>query len=206
LVKKPIIFVLVAEERIENMSNGNARPIPNDKKFSMFPKKLAVVVVRVFVKKAAISPGLHGKTIAPKKNPNRKALSKGFFVLGVFSCGMYLLKSKLNIKKILIIASIMKAIGETIFITLVSETFSIVVNTKPSSIMNRITPRVTVSPIIIGVFLSALAESLLERYDKKAGYKGKTQTAVNGVNSPSKKEVDRSARKLTILAPCYLFF
>ena len=65
--------------------------------------------------------GLHGRTIAPKKNPKINELKKGFLTVGDFICGSNLLKSKLNIKNKLTIAKIPKAIGEIIPMALVSE-------------------------------------------------------------------------------------
>ena len=54
--------------------------------------------------------------------------------------------SILNIKSKLIINNIVKAIGETIFITLVKEAPNIVVNINPNNSIKRITPKTTINP------------------------------------------------------------
>ena len=67
LVKKPITFWLQFVDIAENIKRGNAKPIPNERKLRIFD---AAFVTRAdFANKAAINAGLHGTTIAPKKNP-----------------------------------------------------------------------------------------------------------------------------------------
>ena len=71
-----------------------------------------------------------------------------------------------------------------------------VVNNNPSKNMNKITPRTTISPRVKIDFLlglSAELDSLLERYAKNPGYKGRTQTAVRGVSKPNTKDVKKSS-------------
>ena len=57
-------------------------PMPKSMKFSIFEIKSIFERATVFVKKAAIIPGLQGRTMAPKKNPKRNACGKGFCVSG----------------------------------------------------------------------------------------------------------------------------
>lgn len=60
----------------ENKRRGKPIPKPKNKKFiileAKFEKRTALA------KKAAINNGLQGITIAPKKKPKTKALTKGF--------------------------------------------------------------------------------------------------------------------------------
>ena len=66
-VRKPIIFCVFVVEIIENANKGTPIPIPKNKKLMIPEKKVDRVVIRV--KRAAMNKGLHGTTIAPKKNP-----------------------------------------------------------------------------------------------------------------------------------------
>jgi len=76
LVRKPIMATLLVEDNNEKANNGKPRPNPNARKLVIFARNSVVVVARA--KKAAMNPGLHGKTIAPKKNPKVNALTNGF--------------------------------------------------------------------------------------------------------------------------------
>ena len=144
-VSHPMIAVLFPEEINENANNGNPSPNPKPRKL-VIPDKNCVVVAAL-AKNAAIKAGLQGKTIAPKKNPNEKALTKGFLEsFGVLAFGMNLPKSTSNIKSKLITNKIPKAIGETIFITLVSDAWNKVVKTMPIKSMNAMTPSVAINP------------------------------------------------------------
>ena len=81
-VRKPIMATLLVEDNNEKANNGKPRPNPNARKLMIFARNSGVVVARA--KKAAMSPGLQGKTIAPKKNPNVYALTNGFLeIFGV---------------------------------------------------------------------------------------------------------------------------
>jgi hypothetical protein len=102
-------------------------------------------------------------------------------------------KSKSNIKNILIIPKIPKAIGDNIPITFVSDVCKKVVNMSPSKVMKTIIPKVTKSPIISGEDFFLV---LFERKDMKAGNKGNTQTAVSGVNTPKIKEEKISEKNI----------
>ena len=79
-VKNLIIELLHFRDIIENNKRGVPIPIPKNKKLNIFVKKF--VTKRDLAKRAAIKAGLQGTTIAPKKNPNINALSKGFFKIG----------------------------------------------------------------------------------------------------------------------------
>ena len=104
----------------EKASNGKPRPNPNARKLRLFARNSVVVVARA--KKAAMNPGLQGKTIAPKKNPNVNALTNGFLDnFGVRAAGINLAKSILKMSSKLIMKSIPNAIGEIIFTTVVSD-------------------------------------------------------------------------------------
>jgi len=80
LVRNPMMVVLAVEERPANTRRGNA--IPNPKKANVNTLMIKSVTSNVLVKSAAINKGLHGTTIAPKKNPKRNALRYGFFASG----------------------------------------------------------------------------------------------------------------------------
>lgn len=165
-------------------------------KFSMLIAKFDPAIV--FVKSAAMNNGLHGMTIAPKKNPNRSALKKGFLTAGVWNFGRNLPMSILKISSILIIASIVNAIGDTIPITLFRESCKNVVNINPSKNINKITPKVMIIPNKAKDFFDSSPVSLLDKYAKKAGYNGRTQTAVRGVSNPRINDVNRFVSMLTI--------
>lgn len=60
-------------------------PIPNKIKFVRLLIKLVVEVLKA--NRTTREAGLHGKTIAPKKNPNMNALKKGLFFIGVLNLG-----------------------------------------------------------------------------------------------------------------------
>jgi len=115
------------------------------RKLRLFARNSVVVVARA--KKAAMSPGLHGKTIAPKKNPKLNALTNGFLeIFGVRAAGINLVKSTLKMRSKLIMKSIPNAIGETIVTTVVSDVWSIVVKTRPISSINVTTPATAIRP------------------------------------------------------------
>ena len=143
--------LLEAVEISEKTRSGKAIPTPKNRKRRRFPRKS--IVDTVLVKRTAMNRGLQGITIAPKKKPNNNALSIGFLAAGVWVLGMNLPMSMLNISSKLIITSMPKAIGEIISITLVRETFKIVVKTSPNNVMNRTTPKVTINPNNAIVFL-----------------------------------------------------
>jgi hypothetical protein len=105
----------------------------------MFSRKSTVA--SVLVNRTAIKAGLQGTTMAPKKKPKEKALIQGFFCpVDIFTFGMYLPKSTLNIIRRLIIRRMPKAIGDITPITFVKETCRTVVNIIPRKNMNKITP------------------------------------------------------------------
>ena len=62
-----ITDLLFSIDTTENASKGKPIPNPKNKKFRIFEIKLELSTV--FVKRAAMNSGLHGTTIAPKKNP-----------------------------------------------------------------------------------------------------------------------------------------
>ena len=119
LTRKVIIFPLKVLDTIASTNKGNPMPRAKTKKLIIFSKN--AIVSRAFVKKAAIKSGLQGITIAPKKNPKRKAFHKTCFVLMEWIFGRNLPISMLNIRSILIILSNIKAIGETIPMIFVRE-------------------------------------------------------------------------------------
>jgi hypothetical protein len=160
--------------------NGKPMPMPKDTKRAIFTAKS--IPVAVVVKRTAINAGLHGITIAPKKNPYVKAFAQGFLAIGARPgrtgriLSMSTSKSKINdkrlvtIRKRLIISSMPKAIGEAILITLVRDTSRMVVNTKPSKNIKIITPAVITSPNRKMVSLPAsFPDSWLERYTRNPG-------------------------------------
>ena len=118
--------------------------------------------------------------------------------MGLLNFGRNLPTSMLNINKILIMVRITKAIGDTIDITFVKETFRIVVNIKPSKNIKNITPKDINIPNKAKDFLDSVPCSLFERNAKNPGYNGRTHTAVNGVSNPKTKDVDNSVIKPTI--------
>ena len=143
--------LLEAVEISEKIRSGKPIPIPKNKKRRIFPRKSIVDIV--LVKRTAMNRGLQGITIAPKKKPNNNALSIGFLAAGVWVLGINLPMSILNISNKLIIISMPNAIGEIISITLVRDTFKIVVKISPNNVMNRTTPKVTIDPNNAIVFL-----------------------------------------------------
>jgi len=102
---------------------------------------------------------LHGRTIAPKKNPKPNDLKKGFLAVGDFICGKNLEKSKLNIKNKLTTAKIPNAIGETIPITLVKETCKNFVKINPSKNIELTTPKATRIPKKIIVLFDSFLDT-----------------------------------------------
>ncbi len=69
-----MIVVEAAAEITEKRSKGAAMPRPKNMKLIIFTIKLAAEVAMVFVNIIAINAGLHGRTIAPNKNPYTNAL------------------------------------------------------------------------------------------------------------------------------------
>jgi len=115
--------------------------MPNDKNCSKLEAKL--VNVTILEKNKAINPGLQGITINPKNNPKKKASKLGFLNFGLLNFGKNLEKSISNINIKLIIANMLNAVGDTIPITFVSETLSMVVNINPMINIKLITPEAT---------------------------------------------------------------
>lgn len=184
---------LEAVETSEKMRSGNAIPTPKNKKRRRFPKKS--IVDTVLVKRTAMNKGLQGITIAPKKKPNKNALIIGFLTTGARVFGRNLPMSISNISNKLTIISMPNAIGEIISITLVREIFKIVVKISPNNVMNRTTPKLTISPNNAIVFLPySVPDNWFDRYTRKPGYKGKTQAAVNGVSRPNTNASEILAR------------
>lgn len=109
----------------------------------------------------------------------------------------------MKIKNRLINASIAKAIGETIPITLEREACRKVVKTRPSKSMKESTPAVTTNPSKANCFFEDFSENLEERKERKAGYNRITQTAVNGVKRPKANAV-RKSRKAISTSCCNL--
>jgi hypothetical protein len=103
-----------------------------------------------------MNPGLHGITIAPKKNPYKNALIHGFFTMGArpfgknFHISIFLSETSdmipVMISTRLITNKMPKAMGEIISTMPVKDTSKIVVNMRPIKNINRITPDVTTSP------------------------------------------------------------
>ena len=92
-----------------------------------------------------------------------------------------------------------KAIGETISITLVNDASKNLVKINPTMNIDKITPDVTSTPSKIIVFLVVeVVETLLAKYDKNPGYRGRTQTAPRGANNPARKDIHRLSSALTI--------
>lgn len=154
LVRNPMTLWLHWAEIIENNNRGRAIPIPKNTKFNRLVVK---PIVEVLIANRTIrDAGLHGRTMAPKKNPKTNEVKIGFFVIGALTFGKNLEKSKLNIKKILTIAKIPNAMGEIIPITFVSETCRNWVKIKPIKNIEVITPRATIRPRKINDFLASL--------------------------------------------------
>jgi len=171
------------------INNGRAIPIPKNMKLNKFVTKPIVEVL--IANKTTNEAGLHGRTMAPKKNPKPNELKKGFLDVGDRICGKNLEKSKLNIKNKLTNAKIPKAMGEMIPITLVKETCKNFVKIKPTKNIELITPRETITPKSIIVLFDSFLETWFDKYAKNAGYNGKTQTAARGAKSPARKEIQK---------------
>ena len=129
---------------IANNKRGKAIPSPN----KINPIKLIrkLVVLELNANKIINDDGLHGRTIKPKKAPNKKELNTGFFDSGALNFPKYLLKSIPSIIKMLIIPNISNAIGEIIPITFVKLCSKIFVKIKPNKAIEEITPNATVIP------------------------------------------------------------
>ncbi len=129
-------------------------PMPKNKKRAIFTAKS--MPVAVVVKRTAINAGLHGTTIAPKKNPYMKALAQGFLTMGARPFGRNLPRSmstlKTNDKRLvtisrrLMMSNMPKAIGEAICMMLVKDTSRMVVNIRPIKNIKMIMPAVIISP------------------------------------------------------------
>ena len=171
-------------------------PIPKNMKLNKFAIKPIVEVL--IANKTINEAGLHGRTMAPKKNPNPNELKKGFLAVGDFIWGKSREKSKLNIKNKLTIAKIPKAIGETIPITLVKDTCKNFVKINPTKNIELITPKATIIPKRIIVLFDSFLETWFDKYARNAGYNGKTQTAASGANNPARKEIQKLTKILTI--------
>ncbi len=143
-VAKFIIFWLQLTEINEKARRGNPIPIPNPKKFSMLDAKLSMIKARA--KNAPMNAGLHGRTIAPKKNPYVRALIVGCLLVGVLSLGINFPKSTLKINRRLKNPKIPNAIGEIIPTTFVKDFCRNVVKINPKRSMKIITPKVMSKP------------------------------------------------------------
>ena len=75
-VRKFIIVSVAVEETPANTNKGKPTPTPKNRNRKIFCTKSTVDTA--LANKMAINPGLHGTTIAPKKNPYRNALIQGF--------------------------------------------------------------------------------------------------------------------------------
>ena len=153
--------MLEAEDITENNNIGKDMPIPNAIKFSILTKNS--ITANALAKRAAINDGLHGITIAPKKNPNTNIPNREFLTFGVLTFGKYLPTSIFNINNMLIINNIKNAIGDIIPIIFVKDTCKNVVNINPNKNINVIMPRVIINPDIISNPLLNFLEILLER-------------------------------------------
>ena len=111
-VRKPITTELFADDINEKTSRGAPMPAPKARKLRMPLKKPDTERVAL-VRSAMIKAGLQGITKAPKKKPNRNALSRGFFCSGTFALGKILPKSTLKINSRLTTRRIPNAMGET---------------------------------------------------------------------------------------------
>ena len=144
LVRNPITVWLHWAETTEKSNSGRAIPIPKNTKLSRLVTKLTVEVL--IANKTIRDAGLHGRTMAPKKNPKTNDVKIGFFVIGALTFGKNLEKSKLKIKNKLTIAKIVKAMGEMIPIALVREVCRSFVKINPNKNIEEMTPRATVKP------------------------------------------------------------
>ena len=190
-----------AAENTANKSNGTAIPTPNKMKLNKLLMKLTVDVLTA--NNTASEPGLHGNTTAPKNNPNTNALQYGFCNTGAFAFGINFEKSTLKMRSMLINASSPNAIGETIDMAFVNDACKNCVNMRPNTNIERMTPIVTITPNMMIRLLefSSSGEILCERYARKPGYNGRTQTAPNGANNPAKNEIHKLAIIPTIQHP-----
>ena len=150
-------FSLHCAEIDANKSRGRDIPTPKSTKLSKFVRKSTVDVL--IANKTMSDAGLHGNTIAPKKKPKINELRKGFLVIGAFIFGKNLPKSKSKIKNKLTIASIPKAIGETIPIALVNEAWRNFVKINPNKNIEDITPKATINPNKIIVFFDSFSDT-----------------------------------------------
>ncbi len=161
---------LFAAESAEKKSRGNPIPSPKTMKCAKWARKLNVVVATVFAKKAAISPGLQGRTIIPKKKPKRNALKSGLLACGVFMPGISRPISTLSIKSRLTTVRAPNAIGEMIPTTPVNDTSSRVVKIKPSIIMKDMAPATTIRPRGSGLLGPAPSDVIFwERNERNPG-------------------------------------
>ena len=195
LVRKFIIVSVAVEETPANTNNGKPTPTPKNRNRKIFCTKSTVDTA--LANKIAINPGLHGTTIAPKKNPYRNALTHGFRAMGARPFGRNFQISvstpvtndrmPVTISIRLMTSRVPKAIGETIWTMLVKETSKRVVKTSPITNINSMTPVVIISPKRNIVFRPVRSpEICVDRYTKNPGYIGRTQTAPRGVANPSK--------------------
>ncbi len=143
---------LFADPISERTINGKLNPIPKKRKLRTFEAK--PIIVSALVNKAAMKSGLQGITIAPKKNPKRNALRKGFLEVGALICGNNVTTSIFRIKSMLKAPRRINAIGEIIPITFVRDDSRKVVKIKPIRDMKEITPALITSPRKRGNFLS----------------------------------------------------
>ena len=121
-VRKFIIVSVAVEETPANTNNGNPIPTPKNRNRKIFCTKSTVDTA--LANRMAINPGLHGTTIAPKKNPYKNALTQGFLVMGARPFGRNLQISistpvtndrmPVTISIRLMISKTAKAIGEMI--------------------------------------------------------------------------------------------
>lgn len=142
--KNEVIARLDSQGNAESISSGKPIPIPNAMKLKRF--KIKSMVGSDLANNVAMNKGLHGITTMPKKNPNKKALIRGFFEEGEWNCGNNDPMSNPNIKRMLIIPNTENAIGDTTPITSVKDVCKILVNNKPTRNMKTITPNATTMP------------------------------------------------------------
>ena len=140
-----------------NKSKGRDIPTPKNTKLNKFVTKSAVDVL--MANRTMSDAGLHGRTIAPKKKPKTNELRKGFLVIGAFTLGKNLPKSKSKIKNKLTKAKIPKAIGEIIPIALVNEAWRNFVKINPNKNIEDITPKATIKPKKIIVFFDSFSDT-----------------------------------------------
>jgi hypothetical protein len=143
-VRNLITAELAVVEMSAKAMSGKASPTPKKRNFVILPRKSALRRERVNI--VAMNKGLHGITIAPKKKPFINPLARGFLTIGTRILGRSFPTSIFTRSSKLITINIPKAIGDTTSITLVSDTCRTVVNKRPSSNINRITPEVIIRP------------------------------------------------------------